>query len=859
MFIQFLILHFYLLSPFGDKLDPPAFRLADNLCCFYFFLILHFGIFNILSESVIIQFMKKHLLIWLLILSGLRLALAQGTLETAIKNKDWPALAAQFSDQTHQQLADYFDECLGVGFSLLRQNNLMYFARFQDFAEIGEIAYERENGKYRQLNLKRNLKPLYFIDSFSRYALVDRTIRMGDAEIHFKKGVMYRGLPMGCLFIFCGEWEFKIRPEVEEERLTLLKQVRSDTFAKEARTGFFIFSQPDFLDDLPPLSPVRAVADEEAKLLYEIFQQKWGMHIPFFNELWYFPFAPDFNAATFHRKPGKAYYSYIFNSGISPDTSLVMLPENKFFLNYNAVKGLKFTSAGVDELENLQLNLFYNPQVHFLSATAILNFKEPSSVKTVNLDPSLVVKGYGKSQQHELQLFNRDDTYFLLGQGLNKFSFYYAGNVWASEETGEMIRINLKYPFNLKDPFGGNQEHFYILNRDQNFYPNPGHHFFKSLLKISLPFPMQCLASGNLRSRQKMGNRNEFVFESPGTKGISLVCGNFEKLLTIPSKVPVQIYGNPKLRIKNFLSTVEIKNYFDFLLEKFGMLEIKELNLLLRRRQDYGGLSNQGFVIFNLMESGFANDELSVTRRIRNESPVVFTDVNRDNLLHELAHQWWGGVISWKSYQDQWLTEGLAQFSTLLYLQNTMGENQFRKVVASAKKWVFRSNDAGPIVYGQRIANLSNDLRTYQSIVYNKSALVFLMLREILGEEEMLKRLRQVLADFKYQSLASARFIQHISQGERRLQKFFNGWVNSRRLPEVRYQVTSSGQSAEITFTQKNSDFVFPVSVRIATAAGKYVRTLIVEEKVQKFKIFETAPIQSVEVDALVAPIQLSD
>ena len=815
--------------------------------------------FIFLGGKVIICIMKKYLLIWLLLLCGLRLAFAQGTLETAIKAKDWPALGAQFSDDTHQQLAAYFKECQGVGFSLLRQDNLMYFARFRDFAEIDEITYERENGKYRQLNLKRTLKPLHFIDSFSRYAITDRTIRMGDAEIHFKKGVMYQGLPMGSVFIFCGEWEFKIRPEAEEERLTLLNQVRSDTFKKEARAGIFIFSQPDFMDDLPPPSLSSEIADDEARLLYEIFQKKWGMHIPFFNELWYFPFAADFNAAIFYRKPGKSFYRYIFNSGISPDTSLVLFPENKFYLNYNAVKGLKFTSQGVDELENLQLNLFYNPQVHFLSATAVLNFKEPSSVKTVNLDPGLVVKGYGKSQQHELQLFNRDDTYFLLGQGLNKFSFYYAGNVRASEETGEMIRINLKYPFNLKDPFGGNQEHFYILNRDQNFYPNPGHHFFKSRVKISLPFPLHCLGSGDLRSQQKLGERNEFVFESPGSKGISLVCGNFVKLLTIPSKLPIQVYGLAKLKMADYFQAAAIQNYFDFLLEKFGALEIKELNLLLRRQQDYGGLSNQGFVIFNLMESGFMNDELSMTRRIRNESPVVFTDVNRDNLIHELAHQWWGEVISWKSYQDQWLTEGLAQFSTLLYLQNNMSENQFRKAIASAKKWVFRNNDAGPIVYGRRIANLSEDLHTYQSIVYNKSALVFLMLREILGEEEMLKRLRQVLVDFKYQSLTTARFIQLMSQGSQSLQKFFKGWVYSRQLPEVRYQVTFSGQSAEITFTQKNSDFVFPVSVRIATAEGKYVRTLIVEKKVQKFKIFENAPIQSIKVDAGVAPIALSD
>ena len=252
-------------------------------------------------------------------------------------------------------------------------------------------------------------------------------------------------------------------------------------------------------------------------------------------------------------------------------------------------------------------------------------------------------------------------------------------------------------------------------------------------------------------------------------------------------------------------------------------------------------------------------DDLSVAWRLRSDSPVVFSDINRDNLVHELAHQWWGGIVSWKTYQDQWLTEGLAQFATLLYLESTLGENAFRRVLAGAKRWVFRKNDAGPIIYGQRIANLNDDLQTFQSIVYNKAALVFLMLKEMLGEEELLLRLRRVLTDFKYQSLFSSRFIQHVSQGENRLQKFFDGWINSRKLPEVRYQVVVSGQNAEIIFSQKNTDFVFPGLVRIGSAEGKNVRTLIVEEKVQKFKIFENTPILSIEVEAPVAPIFLMD
>jgi aminopeptidase N len=188
-----------------------------------------------------------------------------------------------------------------------------------------------------------------------------------------------------------------------------------------------------------------------------------------------------------------------------------------------------------------------------------------------------------------------------------------------------------------------------------------------------------------------------------------------------------------------------------------------------------------------------------------------------------------------------------------------MAENQFRKIIASAKKWVFLKNNTGPLVYGKRIANVSDDLKAYQSIVYNKAALVFLMLKEILGEKEMLRRLREILADFQYRSLATSQFISHFCQENELLRKFFKGWVYSRIIPKVQYQIVSNGQSAEITFTQKDSDFVFPVGIRIACQEGKSSRTLIVEEKIQKFKIVENSPILSIQVDPLVSPVDLQD
>ena len=794
--------------------------------------------------------MRRWLWILLLFVAEALAAAPQDKLELLIQQKDWTGLAAQFGDDSHQQAESYFGPCQRLVFRPIQENNLMFFARFRDFAEIGEITFRFENGVYRQFRLERNIKPLHFVDSFVRYAVSGRTIRMGDAEIVFKQGVIFQGRPMANLYIFAGDWTFRIRPDDEEERLTLRNLVRDERFEKDAQAGVFIFSGPDLVAGLPEPQPAGDPLAEDARLLYGIFQEKWGMRIPVLDELWYFPFAADFNVAMFYQKPGKSYFRYIFNNGGTPDTTLLLIPENRFYLNYNAVKGLKLTSSGVDELEKLQLNLFYNPQSEFLSGTAVLKYKNPSNVKTVNLDPGLAVKSYSSSEQHEFQLFQRDDMYYLLGNDLDRFGFYYAGRIRSSEEGGELARIGLSKR-------SGSREPVFILDRDQNFYPNPGPHFFKSRLKISLPSSMHCLASGTLRSQEGSGDRNVFLFESPGTKGVSIACGNFKKLLTVPSQVPIQVFGSPKLRLNEYVSPAEVKASFDFLLKSFGSLDIRELNLLMRRYKEYGGWSSQGLVVFDLLDSSAFYYEQSDVRRILRDSPVMFTDINRDSLVHELAHQWWGGVVSWKSYQDQWLTEGLAQFSTLLFLQSTLSESHFRKVLANAKKWVLRKNDAGPVIYGWRIANLSDDLHTYQSIVYNKAALVFMMLKEILGEQELLARLRQLLAEFKYESLTSARFIQHFSQTSGRLRKFFRGWIYSRQLPDVSYQVTLAGASAEITFSQKSSDFVFPVSVRVKTSDGQTVRTLVVEEKSQKFTISESAPIQSVEVEALAAPFDL--
>jgi aminopeptidase N len=49
-------------------------------------------------------------------------------------------------------------------------------------------------------------------------------------------------------------------------------------------------------------------------------------------------------------------------------------------------------------------------------------------------------------------------------------------------------------------------------------------------------------------------------------------------------------------------------------------------------------------------------------------------------LVHETAHQWWGDLVLWKSYRDQWIAEGLANYASLLLLEQ-QNPAQFRQVL----------------------------------------------------------------------------------------------------------------------------------------------------------------------------------
>jgi hypothetical protein len=103
---------------------------------------------------------------------------------------------------------------------------------------------------------------------------------------------------------------------------------------------------------------------------------------------------------------------------------------------------------------------------------------------------------------------------------------------------------------------------------------------------------------------------------------------------------------------------------------------------------------------------------------------------------HETSHQWWGHRVGWKSYHDQWLSEGFAEFSGNLYVQYRQNMKEYLARWRKEKELLRRSDirghkveDLGPIWMGQRIASSITDGSSYQDLIYSKGGYVLQMLR----------------------------------------------------------------------------------------------------------------------------------
>jgi Carboxypeptidase regulatory-like domain/Peptidase family M1 domain len=179
---------------------------------------------------------------------------------------------------------------------------------------------------------------------------------------------------------------------------------------------------------------------------------------------------------------------------------------------------------------------------------------------------------------------------------------------------------------------------------------------------------------------------------------------------------------------------------------------------------------------------------------------------------HEVAHQWWGHIVGWASYHDQWISEGFSDFSASLFLQYTEGGKldkylkfweDHRRTILEKNAFGMRPNDAGPIWMGPRLQSYKT-AGAYSRLVYPKGSYILHMLRWMMYDRENEdKRFIEMMRDFvktHYNQNATTESFKAVVEkhmkpsmdldGNKRMDWFFAQYVYGTEMPRYKFDYT---------------------------------------------------------------------
>ncbi len=431
--------------------------------------------------------------------------------------------------------------------------------------------------------------------------------------------------------------------------------------------------------------------------------------------------------------------------------------------------------------ENRQNSLtwvgYYDPASNYLSAKALLRFESPLSERNIWLDKGLQLNSV-QSGSATVVDFNRNSGQFLFkGQNADELEITYNGRLAPAGNPESLSSETIVSNSDIQ------LDRFRFLSCVKDFYPHTGMDFGSIILNISVPGEWNCLGSGILRSARRQPGLSTYVFDNAGAKGMSLVFGRFTQIDRIDALIPVRLHGWPLFNYNWYFPKADIARILTFYHERFGALDVPELNILFRRGRHFGGVSYSGLIVLDV-DASWTSFSLHTRKNIRSDSPLSFIDAKVDVLSHEIAHQWWGGLISWKTPVENWITEGLATYSSLISLRAWKGEKAYRKALAGLRRQLPGYVNLGTPAEGYKLFLRDRDPKVYQALVYGKPTLMLVALADKIGEMELCRRLRCMLSERRKQSLDADEFLRCLGGGDEKLLLLLKKWIYDCGLPE---------------------------------------------------------------------------
>lgn len=358
----------------------------------------------------------------------------------------------------------------------------------------------------------------------------------------------------------------------------------------------------------------------------------------------------------------------------------------------------------------------------------------------------------------------------------------------------------------------------YYINEATTWYPT---HDWRTRTTYSMTFEFDAahdlIAVGKRLEERTIGGRtfSRWQMDYP-VSFVSFNYGQFERLeMPRQEGLPlVEIYRGKNHRgdvlNKDMKQKVgeDITGALALFTEAFGPLPFDRL-----AATEIPGGHGQGFPqLLHLSWSSFQEQQEGSTELFR---------------AHEVAHQWWGHLVGWTSYHDQWLSEGFAEYSGAWYVEQKYGwNNQLRNIYAGWRRGLLqrggrRAWHEGPQVaptwMGGRCSSYDSP-GSYYALVYYKGAYIVHMLRMMLhdfktGSDQRFMDMMTSFVSRHRDGTVSTEDLRSVVEDHlgARMDWFFDQWVYGTEIPRFKYHdditqqedgsyvVTGSIEQSEVT------------------------------------------------------------
>jgi aminopeptidase N len=474
-----------------------------------------------------------------------------------------------------------------------------------------------------------------------------------------------------------------------------------------------------------------------------------------------------------------------------------------------AASGRAQGTAAPFEVTNYTIDAELFPSTHVLSAKVRVDVLPQADLTTLSfeLHSNLRVEKVSDASGQDIQFQQEGQALTLslfnpLPQGkLSSISVNYGGSL-ASDAGSPVEGLRLAY-------VGTEGSYLFYAGR---WFPVSGYavNRFAATMNITVPSDETVIASGKASAPAREAGKvtYTYVFDQASFPG-TVIAGHYSVQPATAVGADIALYLKPGH--ENFAASYgdTAAKILDFCSNEFGPLPHAHLAIVEIEDGTVGGYTSPGVVAL--------------------ASRAFTRPVNYRLLAHEISHLWWPCLVSPASPNDAFLDQGLATYSEAMYVQQAAGDAAFEDLMREIEIGALTHEEAAPIAQAGQLHEFTPE---YQSIVFQKGAIVFHMLRWVVGDEAFRTTLRTMTERYAGKSISTDQF-QRLAEtvSKQDLRYFFAQWVSSTGVPQFKrtwavYRL-QKGYQVVGKIQQDLDIFRMPVEVRVICQGSRPVNQRI--------------------------------